>query len=147
METVPVVFCLILCKGDFLTNGDLCILVCWEVNICPEGRRRTALVWSFSEPSPSSGEPLPDVAGGLGQVSGLPVLFAIPTRRWAELGSVQGAAVSSCASTESWALGPEKGTLCLVVGGGQPPACPITDWGQAPGWSGEGCWLLRLARI
>lgn len=91
------------------------------VNICPEGRR-TTLAWSFSEPSPSCGKRLPDVAGGLGQVRAPCCYFAIPTRRWAVLGSVQGL-VSSCASTESWALGPEKGPLCLVVGRGwQPPA-------------------------
>ena len=137
METVPGVFCLILCKGDFLTNRDHCILVCWEVNISPEGRR-TALAWSFSEPSPSSGETLPDVAGGLGQVSGLPVLFAIPTRRWAELGSVQGAAVSSCASTESWGTGPREGHI--VLGGRRRAASSLPHHRPGPSawleWSG-----------
>ena len=113
-------------------------------------QRRLSHYWRYLHPSLQGlpvGKPLPDVAGGLGQITGLPVLFAIPTRRWAVLGSVQGAAVSSCASTERWALGPEKGALCLVVGRGQPPACPITDRDQVPGWSGVGCWLPRLARI
>lgn len=70
---------------------------------------------------PSCGKRSPDVAGGLDK--SFLLLFHIPTRRWAVLGSVQGAASVPVHPLRAglWAH-VEKGPLCLVVGRGQPPA-------------------------
>lgn len=137
MKVVLVVFCLILSRVDFLTSGGVCILACREVNICPEGRRKTALAWSFSEPSPFLLEsPSQDAACGLGQVTRLLVLFPVPTRGRAVLGAVWGAAE---------VLGVRRSVPVHPLWAGhwaqrwvQPPARPVTDRGQVARleWSG-----------
>lgn len=61
---VPSLFYLILSQGDFLTSRGICILACKEVNICPEGRRKTALAWSKLRALPLPvGDPLPGCNG------------------------------------------------------------------------------------
>lgn len=126
-------------KGDFPTNGDVCILAYVEVNICPEGRGKTALAWSgLRALQLPAGELLPGCSmwpwtshtafpscfpsSGRGRV----VLGAV----WGGCGGAWGQAVSSCAPIACQAGRPEMGAVCLAVGGGQPPAHPVTSWGE-----------------
>lgn len=118
-------------KEDFPTNGGVCIVAYREVNTCPEGRRKTALVWSGLRALPlPAGELLPGCSmWPWTSHTASPSCFLSSGRGglcWVQCGGT----VEVLGVRRSVSVGPEMGAVCLAVGGGQPPAHPVTGWGE-----------------
>lgn len=137
-------------KGDFPTNGGVCILAYVEVNICPEGRGKTALAWSgLRALQLPAGELLPGCSmWPWTSHTASPSCFPSSGRAWAVLGAVWGAA-EVLGARRSLPVHPlsagqcaQRWEQCAWRWGEASPQPILSQFGaKSPGWSRMGCQL------